>query len=427
MTFQFKLRKGKNGFTIISELRYGKNLRIRIATTCVIPIKSTKYWDRNIELLKFPNDILDSVPINNTLNLIRSKVYADLMSLDTTTINQDQLKEKLRLIIKPDINVEVSNTKNEASKIVLEHYQWYITFYGKHNSPNTGRVLSSGTLKTYKNAARCLKDYLENRSIKKFTFDDVSKAFYYDFIQYGQTLGYSRNYIGSTIQKLKTIIQSAYDEDIHTNGEFRKGYFKKFGEEINHPYLNEQEIQSLYDLEIKSPYLDAIRDIFIIACFTGLRIGDLMRFLKNPKVESFNGRTHIHIIQHKTKKPVFIPLKKGILEILEKRNGAFPPYIHKNLINKEIKPLLNKCGITEIYHIEKTIGGKQVLISKPKCEMISCHSARRSFCTNAYNSGVPLQDIMSFSGHSSEKMILLYIKASAKEKAKRASDHSFFR
>ena len=228
------------------------------------------------------------------------------------------------------------------------------------------------------------------------------------------------------VQKLKTIIQSAYDEDIHTNGEFKKRYFRKFREDVNHPYLTNDEIQLLYNFKTKSSYLDAIRDIFIIACYTGLRIGDLMSFLKNPKVELFNGRKHIHIVQHKTRKPVFIPLKQIILDILKKRNGEFPPYIHKNLINKEIKPLLRKCGITELYTIEKTIGGKSQSITKPKYELISCHSARRSFCTNAYNSGVPIQDIMAFSGHRSEKMVLLYIKASAKEKAKRASDHAFF-
>lgn len=151
-----------------------------------------------------------------------------------------------------------------------------------------------------------------------------------------------------------------------------------------------------------------------------------MSFLKNPKIEMFNGRKYIHIVQHKTKKPVFIPLKQIILDILDKRNGSFPAYIHQNLINREIKPLLRSCGVTELYTIEKTIGGKLVSESKPKYELISCHSARRSFCSNAYNSGVPLQDIMAFSGHGSEKMVLLYIKSSAKEKAKRASDHVFF-
>lgn len=124
--------------------------------------------------------------------------------------------------------------------------------------------------------------------------------------------------------------------------------------------------------------------------------------------------------------PYLFPLKQIILDILDKRDGRFPPPIHENLINREIKPLLKDCGITELYPIEKTIGGKLVSKLTPKNELISLHSARRSFCTNAYNAGMPLQDIMAFSGHGSEKMVLLYIKASAKEKAKRASEHVFF-
>ena len=229
--------------------------------------------------------------------------------------------------------------------------------------------------------------HLTDNVINKINFNDISKDFYYDYISYGQKLGYSRNYIGSIMQKLKTIIQSAYDEDVHANVEFKKKYFRKFIEEVNHPYLSNHEIQSLYKLEINSEYLDAIRDIFIIDCYTGLRIGDLMSFLKKPKIELFNGRKHIHIIQHKTKKPVFIPLKQIIIDILNKRNGNFPPYIHQNKINKEIKPLLRKCGILELYSIEKTIGGKLISESIPKYKLISCHSARRSFCSNAYNSG----------------------------------------
>jgi len=427
MNFQFKLRKGKKGATIISELRFGKNIRIRKATSFAIPIQSIKYWDTSKQLIKLPNDILNCDKINNSLNEIRTKAYSEFSVFSQENyIDKKTLEEKLDLIINPVEVIEHLAIESSKPSLVADYFQWYINFYTEHMSPNTGRVLSKGTLKTYRNILRFFKDYLESNNLKEFTFNDIDKSFYYDFVDYAQNSGYSKNYIGSIIQKLKTIIQAAFDEDIHFNGEFKKRYFRKFRETVNHPYLNNEEILSLYNLDIKSEFLDSIRDIFIIACYTGLRIGDLMSFLKNPKIEEFNGRKHIHIVQHKTKKPVFIPLKQIILDILEKRNGSFPRHIHQNLINKEIKPLLKRCGITELYDVEKTVGGKSVLVSKPKHQLISNHSCRRSFCTNAYNSGMPLQDIMVFSGHSSESMVLLYIKASAKEKAKRASDHAFF-
>ena len=428
MNFKFKLRKGKSKATIISELRYGTNIRIRIATPYSLSINSAKYWHPKNQLLKIPNDILEANQINNYLNLTRTKIYTEFAKNTSISIaDKNQITEKLRQIINPIRNSgEIKQHDSSRSKIVLNYYKWYIDFYSNNNSPNTGRALSSGTVKTYRNARRFLKDYLNYRNIKSFHFEDISKQFYYDFILYAQKSGYSRNYVGSMIQKLKTIIQSAYDEDLHSNGEFKKRYFRKFHEEVNHPYLTDKEILALHQLEIKNTFLDNVRDIFIIACYTGLRISDLMAFLKNPKIELFNNRKHILITQKKTKKSVFIPLKKIVTSILEKRNGKFPPYIHQNIINREIKPLLRSCGITDMYQIEKTVGGKTFIESKPKYKFISCHSARRSFCTNAYNSGVPLQDIMTFSGHSSEKMVLLYIKASAKEKAKRASSHEYF-
>lgn len=428
MKFQFKLRNGKDNSTIIAELRNGSSIRIRLATSYLIPNQSHKYWDSSKEVIKHPNDIPDSKGINQKLMEIRSKVYSTVVSSSIqNTFNKQELRDRLDLIINPiDVVEEPDNSDNTKSNDVISYFDWYIDFFSKNIVPTTGRILSNGTIRGYKNSSRYLRDYLNDRKIKKFTFDDITKDFYYDYIQYSQEQGHSKNYIGSMIQKLKTIIRSAFDDDLHSNNEFRKYYFKKFSEEINHPYLTEEEIQALYNLKIYSEHLDAIRDIFVIACYTGLRIGDLMRFLKNPKIEFFNGRKHINIVQGKTNKPVFIPLKRIILDILEKRNGEFPRYIHKNIINKEIKPLLKKCGVTQTVFIEKTIGGKLVMTPMSKHLLISCHSARRSFCTNAYNAGMPLRDIMVFSGHSSEKMVLLYIKASAKDKAKHASDHVFF-
>ena len=69
MNFQFKLRNGKNGSTIISELRFGSDIRIRLATPYIIPSKSIKYWDDTKQLIKLPNDILDDAHINNKLSV----------------------------------------------------------------------------------------------------------------------------------------------------------------------------------------------------------------------------------------------------------------------------------------------------------------------------------------------------------------------
>ncbi len=58
--------------------------------------------------------------------------------------------------------------------------------------------------------------------------------------------------------------------------------------------------------------------------------------------------------------------------------------------------------------------------------MVTNHTARRSFCTNAYKSGMPTIDIMSISGHKSERIFLNYIKVTEDERAIKISSHKFF-
>jgi integrase len=45
------------------------------------------------------------------------------------------------------------------------------------------------------------------------------------------------------------------------------------------------------------------------------------------------------------------------------------------------------------------------------------HTARRTFATNAYKSGVPLSAIMAVTGHASEEMLRRYLKLNTKERA----------
>ena len=63
----------------------------------------------------------------------------------------------------------------------------------------------------------------------------------------------------------------------------------------------------------------------------------------------------------------------------------------------------------------------------PKYKFVSSHTARRSFCTNAFKAGMPIQDIMAISGHKSERVFLNYVKVQKVENAKRIAKHEFFR
>ena len=57
---------------------------------------------------------------------------------------------------------------------------------------------------------------------------------------------------------------------------------------------------------------------------------------------------------------------------------------------------------------------------------IRTHTARRSFATNAYLSGIPIRDIMQITGHRTTESFLKYIKVTKLETAEKLKDHPFF-
>lgn len=58
--------------------------------------------------------------------------------------------------------------------------------------------------------------------------------------------------------------------------------------------------------------------------------------------------------------------------------------------------------------------------------MLSWDIARITFSTIACKSGIPVQDIMSVSGHKSERVFLGYVKVDKIENAKRIAKSTFF-
>jgi integrase len=70
-----------------------------------------------------------------------------------------------------------------------------------------------------------------------------------------------------------------------------------------------------------------------------------------------------------------------------------------------------------------TIGGIKKKIELQKWEMVTTHTARRSFATNMYKSGYPSISLMKLTGHRTEKAFLLYIKVTPEDSAQQLLEH----
>ena len=128
----------------------------------------------------------------------------------------------------------------------------------------------------------------------------------------------------------------------------------------------------------------------------------------------------------KTGNRVSIPIHPIVKEVMSSRNGHLPPYQSDQLMNRNLKRLGAMAGLDAPKEMERTEGGTRRATSRPKNELIQTHTARRSFCTNAYLNGLDTLDIMAISGHQTEKNFLRYIKVTREQRAKRIASHAFF-
>jgi integrase len=282
------------------------------------------------------------------------------------------------------------------------------------------------------------------------TFERIDKKFYREFVNWLQAKGFSANYTGSMIRDLKRILNKASEDEINTLNTFES--FKVMAEDVFNIYLTEEEIQRIYDAKItekiiieiqkenkrkqlqkgnkiidseKEPQalitkaninrqIDALnraRKLFVVGCWTGLRVENYLSI--DPELQFDLDKGFIHAIANKNGPKLKIPMHKLVRQIVE-RDG-FPQTISQQKFNKQIKIIGMIAKINENVIYSRTEGGRRVEYSQPKYELITTHTARRSFASNLLGRGIPKQFIMAVTGHTTEKSFNKYTQAIQKD------------
>jgi integrase len=259
-----------------------------------------------------------------------------------------------------------------------------------------------GTIKNYKNALHYFNEY-KNHSGFDFEFERLNMAFYDSFVQYLITeKKLANNTIGRVIKILKTFLNWTVEKGIHTNLDYKK--FKIWEEKIEIIYLTDQELKTVYNKEIENKALARARDLFCFGCFTGLRFSDVAELGKS-NIE--NGI--IQIRTQKTKDLLSIPLIPQAEEILKKYDYEMPTLTNQKL-NKHLKELGKLCEINQPVSIQRYRGAKRIDEKIPKYDLITTHTARRTFITLSLEKGIRPEVVMSITGHKDFKSFSAYIK-----------------
>lgn len=339
-----------------------------------------------------------------------------------------QEQERLRLI---------KEQEEEARKAdVILFLENFLEGIKNGRIKNKAENYTPNTCKVWSNFLGILKRFIQ---ISPFTWKDINKALADRFVSFMEKNGYMVTSINKYIICFKAMIQNAMDQELHNNLIALRAFSKKKIQETDKAkeiYLTKAELQALYEMPLEG-LKDKVRDVFLVGCYTCQRFSDYARLEKENFTKTAKGTKVVRIVQEKTGNDVVIPiLNDNLLHIAEKY-GYDIPKVNDVILNRYIKQILKELSSTvpSLARKERTLltmkereKEKQGLVSferdnkgnviKPRYELVSSHTARRSGITNLYLSGnFDTYQMMSISGHRDEKTFYEYIKLSSDEVA----------
>ncbi len=277
------------------------------------------------------------------------------------------------------------------------------------------------TILQYKNTLRLLSNYA--KQVKGLDFQDINMSFYTDFQKYMFKSGYSDTYFGNQIKFIRLFMNEAFERGYTDYAGYKNRKFISPQTPTTKIYLTHEEIHRLRLLQLSDhENLERSRDLFIIACKTGLRFSDLVRLAPS----NFSEEEKILYVQtQKTKKLVCIPLSSEVLTLCRKYQFKLPRMSNVTF-NTHIREIGKMAGISKPVELITVRGHcssrRQVL----KYELMTSHTARRSFATNAFLAKVPNISIMKITGHSTEQAFMKYIRISEEDNARNLLSHPYF-
>lgn len=312
--------------------------------------------------------------------------------------------------------------KEEAAGKPLDLFAFvrgFINSAGGQFNTERKRPFHKATVSRFRVALQHLEAYTAHRRRKHtpgtWDFTEVDMDFVAGFAVYlTKVKGYAANTVVKYGKTLREFLKRAKEEGHPVNEQVFARRLTLKEEPSEQVYLTPEELAAVYRMNLSHhPRLERVRDLFIVGAWTGLRFGDLSR-LKPEHVEG----NRIRIPTAKTGKEVWIPLHPFVREIMAKYGGSVPEALSNQKANEYLKELL--AAVPELQAnvmAGRTVAGFRREVARPKWQFVTTHTARRSFASNCYRSGIPARTIMGVTGHTTEQAFQRYIRLTNEEHA----------
>lgn len=274
-------------------------------------------------------------------------------------------------------------------------------------SPNCGKQLRS--------LCKNLGD-LENLYGCKIMPHQVTDVFWYNFIPFLINQGLAISSIKTISAQLRSTLSwaSRHRAKISTTFDFIKipSYCHQqialTADDVSHIY--HFDISTMRKRRQYLRHMDRVRDMFVLSCNLGQRFSDMTRI-----DETCFDRNIFTIMQQKTGTLARVDIERMSIDrnttykILEKYNYKAPITTDISCYNKYLKELLQFIGFEEAIRRQTRVNGIVDVKIHKRWQLISSHTARRTFATINLLRGHKCSEIRRATGHKSESAFEKYI------------------
>jgi len=405
MAISFFIQSSKNPAPIYVRVREGREVDAKSKTKKTIDPKL--FSKGKVKLRKIPTraDAQEKQWIQKANNqlIILQKDLDHLKVLLTDRLNN---RKDGQIINSRWLNKVITPRKTtELPKALLSYFDYFL------ESKKTS--LNANTIKKIKVFKHRLERYEHTHGT--VYINEVDKRFALSLQRWCDRENYAHNTKVKTLKVLLTVCNHAKENGLPTSTQLPYITRGLKYQKTSHVHLDFEELKTIAATPMPDSRTEIARDWLIISCFTAQRVSDFLRFSKDKLVE-MEGMLFLDISQKKTGKPLYIPLTKEVTDILDKRDGEFPPAFsnhpegNKTIYNSLIKDV---CRIAKIHnkvtaHRKNPRTNRYEFMEVPKYKAVSTHIGRRSFATNYYGK-INTALLINATGHSSEAQFLKYV------------------
>jgi len=376
-----------------------------------IKIESKDQWDNH--RIKRGCKVYGASYNDINRRLTRYEEWIDYYFLTCEENSLDPSLDELRLWFNSEVSHEGKSKEHTAIPRLAAVQKTFFELYGNFLEDMKIRHIDS----------QCKEDaiqpylQLENRLLEfdnNLSLENLTRKKMIEFIKH-LSLSMYNDAINKRLTYLRCFNYWAEDHGYTVNPEYWR-YNPSLKEAVKEVrFLTVEEVDRLWNLELKTSSMQVTRDMFLFQCYTALRYSDL-KSLTQKDFYRKDGDIYMRKVTQKQKTVIDFKLPQRAKMIYEKysmylyENNAAFPVLSNSKYNKHLKELGRLAGIKGKWKDIQYRLDKPEVVYTDRADLES-HCGRRTFISMAYNAGMSLEQIAEITGHKCIEDLKPYIKA----------------